>query len=106
MYAHVVDGAGYFKSKWCVRELFIALCSTDTTVIPIYLEAGVADMAGTHEWLGDVFGPTLEQREEARKCEAIFNRKVRLPTCPPPWAHAAHADAAGRSCLRSSACPS
>ena len=89
-----------------MRELFNAINSTDVTVVPIYLEEGVAEMAGTREWLGDVFGTTPEQREEARLYEALFNRKVPLSTSWPLWAHAARPDAAGRSCLRSSACPS
>ena len=78
------SAAGYFKSKWCVMELFDALCSSDITVIPIYLETAVVEMAGTDDWLGDIFGTTVAQRDEARDHEALFDRKVCRWSPKPP----------------------
>ena len=65
-------------------ELFNALGKPDITVIPIYLETAVTEMAGTDDWLGDIFGTTVAQRDEARDHEALFDEKVRLgpPTLP------------------------
>ena len=85
-----------------MTELFNGLATADITVIPIYLQEGVVNLAGTPEYLGDVLGTTPAQREEAREYEALFDRKVRNAT-QHPWQPPL---SRSRSCCPSSASPS
>ena len=51
------------------------------TLIPIYLDVSVAELPKTSEWLGDIYGTTVQKREEAREHEALFKRGVVPPCC-------------------------